>query len=70
MMVAFAGLAALFIVLGFGIWATPLALLGAAVIYILLIVQGSEYLAPVGFSIWRQIGWMIVLIGLAFALGQ
>lgn len=70
LIVAFAGLAALFIVLGFGMWATPLALLGAAVIYILLIVQVSEYLAPVGFSIWRQIGWMIVLIGLAFALGQ
>ena len=66
----FAAFTALFILLGLGIWATPFGLLGAAVIYILLIVQGSEYLAPVGFSIWRQIGWMIGLIGLAFALGQ
>lgn len=67
---AFAGFSALFILLGLGIWATPFGLLGAAGIYILLIVQGSEYLAPVGFFFWWQIVWMIVLIGLAFALGQ
>lgn len=66
---AFAGFAALLVTMGFGIWATPLGLLGAAAIYILLIVQGSEYLAPVGYSIWWQIGWMTGLIGLAFALG-
>lgn len=66
---AFSGFAALFITFGLGIWASPLGLLTGAVIYILLIVQGSEYLAPVGYSIWCQIGWMTGLIGLAFALG-
>lgn len=69
LIVAFASFAALFIFLGLGIWAAPLGFLCSAAIYVLLIVQGSEHFAPIGYSIWWQIGWMIVLIGLAFTLG-
>lgn len=69
LIVAFAGLSVLFVFAGLGIWAAPLGLLCAAAICVLLIVQGSEYLAPVGYSIWWQIVWMVLLIGLAFTLG-
>ena len=56
---------ALFVLLGFGVWAAPMGLLVASAAYIILIVQGSERLAPVGYSIWRQSGWMTTLIGLS-----
>ena len=65
LIVSFALFVALFIFSSLGIWAAPLGFLCAAAIYGLLIVQGSEHFAPIGYSIWWQIGWMIVLIGLA-----
>ena len=39
---------ALFVLLGFGVWAAPVGLLVASAAYIILIVQGSESLAPRG----------------------
>ena len=70
LLACFSAFGALFVLLGFGVWAAPMGLLVAAAAYIILIVQGSERLAPVGYSIWRQIGWMTTLIGLSLAIGQ
>ena len=65
---AYAGFSFIFSYAGYGISSTPMGFLLASFIYAVLIVQGSEYLAPVGYSIWRQLCWMLALIGLAFCI--
>ena len=60
---------ALFVLLGLAYGPLLWGLVASAA-YIILIVQGSERLAPVGYSIWRQSGWMTTLIGLSLAIGQ
>ncbi|MEJ5220045.1 hypothetical protein WG622_17455 [Cognatishimia sp. D5M38] len=70
LMTTFAAFTIFFLLLGIKIWSAPLGLLSASAIYILLVVQGSERIAPINYTTLRQIGWMTALVAVAFVLGQ